>query len=129
MDDGTLQGVADVRDESDRDGMRVVVELKRGADAGAVQARLGATRPEHPWLPTGFFFGCPQATCSTAQSSGLWAVQSICGWSVDGEGSPVRVPIYPPRGLRSFCDCLELQDRHSTCKVSQIPSGRAEIRS
>lgn len=30
VDAGTLSGVSDVRDESDRDGMRVVVELKRG---------------------------------------------------------------------------------------------------
>lgn len=30
---GTLAGVADVRDESDRDGMRVVVELKRNVNA------------------------------------------------------------------------------------------------
>lgn len=31
VDAGTITGVADVRDESDRDGMRVVVEVKRGA--------------------------------------------------------------------------------------------------
>ena len=30
VDAGTLSGVSDVRDESDRDGMRVVVEVKRG---------------------------------------------------------------------------------------------------
>jgi hypothetical protein len=30
VDAGTLTGVADVRDESDRDGVRVVVEVKRG---------------------------------------------------------------------------------------------------
>lgn len=33
VDAGTLSGVSDVRDESDRDGMRVVVELKRGGCA------------------------------------------------------------------------------------------------
>ena len=31
VDDGTLPGVSDVRDESDRSGMRVVVEVRRGA--------------------------------------------------------------------------------------------------
>lgn len=31
VDAGTLTGVSDVRDESDRDGVRVVVEVKRGA--------------------------------------------------------------------------------------------------
>ena len=30
--DGRLEGIADLRDESDRHGMRVVVELKQGAD-------------------------------------------------------------------------------------------------
>ena len=30
VDAGTLTGVSDIRDESDRDGMRVVVEVKRG---------------------------------------------------------------------------------------------------
>ncbi|MDI6732654.1 MAG: DNA topoisomerase (ATP-hydrolyzing) subunit A [Planctomycetota bacterium] len=30
--DDRIQGVADIRDESDRDGMRVVVELRRGED-------------------------------------------------------------------------------------------------
>ncbi len=30
VDDGKVTGVSDIRDESDRDGMRVAVELKRG---------------------------------------------------------------------------------------------------
>ena len=30
VDAGTLTGVSDIRDESDRDGVRVVVEVKRG---------------------------------------------------------------------------------------------------
>jgi DNA gyrase subunit A len=34
--DGTLEGLADLRDESDRQGMRVVIELQRGADPGQV---------------------------------------------------------------------------------------------
>lgn len=40
VDDGTLKDVADIRDESDRDGVRVVVELKRGADPEQVAAAL-----------------------------------------------------------------------------------------
>jgi len=35
-----LSGVADLRDESDRDGMRIVVELKRGTVAGIVMNQL-----------------------------------------------------------------------------------------
>lgn len=31
VDRGTITGVADVRDESDRSGMRVVVEARRGS--------------------------------------------------------------------------------------------------
>lgn len=31
VENGTLEGISDVRDESDRDGIRVVVDIKRGA--------------------------------------------------------------------------------------------------
>jgi DNA gyrase subunit A len=37
---GRADDVSDIRDESDRDGMRLVIELKRGADAAAVVALL-----------------------------------------------------------------------------------------
>jgi DNA gyrase subunit A len=37
---GKLHDVSDLRDESDRDGIRVVIELKRGADAAKVLALL-----------------------------------------------------------------------------------------
>jgi len=37
---GKIQGIGDLRDESDRDGMRIVVELKRGAVAGVVMNQL-----------------------------------------------------------------------------------------
>ncbi|HST61316.1 MAG TPA: DNA gyrase subunit A [Longimicrobium sp.] len=37
---GKLHDVSDLRDESDRDGIRVVIELKRGADAAKVLAAL-----------------------------------------------------------------------------------------
>ncbi|MCX2819744.1 DNA gyrase subunit A [Haladaptatus sp. F3-133] len=38
--DGKVEGVRDIRDESDRDGVRVVVELKRGASPELVRNRL-----------------------------------------------------------------------------------------
>ncbi|MXW11066.1 MAG: DNA gyrase subunit A, partial [Gammaproteobacteria bacterium] len=37
---GALSEVSNLRDESDRDGIRLVIELKRGADAGTVLKRL-----------------------------------------------------------------------------------------
>ena len=37
---GGLPDVADLRDESDREGIRLVVELKRGSDAGKIMAKL-----------------------------------------------------------------------------------------
>ena len=40
--DGKIEGISDIRDESDRDGMRVVVELKRGTVAGVVLNQLYA---------------------------------------------------------------------------------------
>jgi DNA gyrase subunit A len=35
-----LEGISDIRDESDRDGMRVVIELKRGENAGVILNNL-----------------------------------------------------------------------------------------
>ena len=40
VNDGKIGGIADIRDESDRDGMRVVVELRRDADPQGVLADL-----------------------------------------------------------------------------------------
>nr|MBA4157493.1 DNA gyrase subunit A [Gemmatimonadota bacterium] len=37
---GKIDDISDLRDESDRDGIRIVIELKRGADAVAVLGRL-----------------------------------------------------------------------------------------
>jgi len=42
---GKLEGIADIRDESDRDGMRVVIELKREASAPRVLQELYRTTP------------------------------------------------------------------------------------
>ena len=40
VNDGKIGGIADIRDESDREGMRVVVELRRDADPQKVLADL-----------------------------------------------------------------------------------------
>ncbi|WP_256686560.1 DNA gyrase subunit A [Halococcus qingdaonensis] len=40
VNDGTLDGVSDLRDESDRDGIRIVVDLKRGALTDVVENQL-----------------------------------------------------------------------------------------
>ena len=40
VEKGTLAGVADVQDESDRTGMRIVIELKRGVDSNVVVNNL-----------------------------------------------------------------------------------------
>ena len=42
---GKIEGIADVRDESDRSGMRVVIELKRDADRQAVLDSLYRQTP------------------------------------------------------------------------------------
>ena len=46
----TLEGISDLRDESDRDGMRIVVELKRGENADVVLNNLY----KHTPLQSGF---------------------------------------------------------------------------
>lgn len=38
--DGTIEGITDVRDESDREGLRVVIKLKRGTEPKVVLNRL-----------------------------------------------------------------------------------------
>ncbi|WP_330630986.1 DNA gyrase subunit A [Halocatena halophila] len=40
VNDGTIEGIRDIRDESDRDGVRVVIELKRGANPDVVKNQL-----------------------------------------------------------------------------------------
>ncbi|WP_248896654.1 DNA gyrase subunit A [Haloplanus halobius] len=40
VNDGKLDGIRDLRDESDRDGIRIVVELKRGANPDVVENQL-----------------------------------------------------------------------------------------
>lgn len=40
VQDGKIEGISDLRDESDRDGMRIVVELKRGTVAGIILNQL-----------------------------------------------------------------------------------------
>lgn len=40
VNDKRIEGISDVRDESDRDGMRVVIELKRGENADVVLNNL-----------------------------------------------------------------------------------------
>ncbi|WP_049987414.1 DNA gyrase subunit A [Halobellus rufus] len=40
VNEGKIEGIRDLRDESDRDGIRVVVELKRGANAEVVKNQL-----------------------------------------------------------------------------------------
>ncbi|WP_284010068.1 DNA gyrase subunit A [Haloarcula pelagica] len=40
VNEGKIEGIADLRDESDRNGVRIVVELKRGANVDVVENRL-----------------------------------------------------------------------------------------
>ena len=53
VDEGVLTGIADVRDESDRAGTRVVVELRRGVSARVV---LGSLYKQTPLQVSFFFF-------------------------------------------------------------------------
>jgi DNA gyrase subunit A len=45
VNDKKIEGIADLRDESDRDGMRVVVDLKRGENAQVILNQLFALTP------------------------------------------------------------------------------------
>ncbi|MDY7081534.1 MAG: DNA gyrase subunit A, partial [Halobacteria archaeon] len=50
VNEGTIEGISDIRDESDRDGIRVVIELKRDAIGDVVKNQL----LEHTRLETTF---------------------------------------------------------------------------
>jgi DNA gyrase subunit A len=45
VNQGRIEGIADIRDESDRDGMRVVIELKREAQAQRILNKLYKLTP------------------------------------------------------------------------------------
>src|SRR3546814_5742396 len=49
--DKRIEGVADIRDESHREGVRVVIELKRDATAEGVLNQLWRHTPAHTSLP------------------------------------------------------------------------------
>ncbi|MDS0474731.1 DNA gyrase subunit A [Natrinema sp. 1APR25-10V2] len=40
VNEGEIEGISDLRDESDREGVRIVIELKRGANAEVVKNKL-----------------------------------------------------------------------------------------
>ncbi|WP_049924616.1 DNA gyrase subunit A [Halopiger djelfimassiliensis] len=40
VNEGKIEGISDLRDESDRDGIRIVIELKRGANSEVVKNQL-----------------------------------------------------------------------------------------
>ena len=40
VNNGKIEGISDIRDESDREGIRVVIELKRGANVDVVENQL-----------------------------------------------------------------------------------------
>jgi len=50
VNDKTIQGISDIRDESDKKGMRIVIELKKGANTEVVKNQLF----EHSRLQTSF---------------------------------------------------------------------------
>ena len=45
MTDKRLEGISDIRDESDRDGMRIVIELKRGEQSLVILNNLYKLTP------------------------------------------------------------------------------------
>lgn len=58
-----LEGIADIRDESDRSGMRVVIELKRDAQPQVV---LNNLYKQTPCRPTSGSTCWPSSTASRA---------------------------------------------------------------
>jgi DNA gyrase/topoisomerase IV, subunit A len=73
VNDKKLEGISDLRDESDRDGIRVVVELKRDAVAALVQNNL-FKKTSLQWAFSGegaLFFDSPCPSRQKQQASPL----------------------------------------------------------
>jgi DNA gyrase subunit A len=71
VNDKKIEGVSDIRDESDRDGMRIVFELKRGEQAEVVLNNLY----KHTQLQTGF--GVIMLSIVNGQPRELGLIQTI----------------------------------------------------
>ena len=61
VNDKLVEGISDLRDESDRDGVRVVIELKRDAMAEVVLAQL------YRYTPLQTSFGCNMLALNAGQ--------------------------------------------------------------
>jgi DNA gyrase subunit A len=70
VNDKRLEGIADLRDESDRDGIRVVIELKRDAVANVVLNNLYKKTPLQTTF-SGNFLALMQSKSSDAQTQSL----------------------------------------------------------
>ena len=68
--DKKIEGIADLRDESDRNGMRVVIELKRDADADVILNQL------FRWSPMQTSFGANMLSLVVAVRN-CWAALDI----------------------------------------------------
>ena len=58
----TIEGISDLRDESDRDGMRIVIELKRGEVAGG--------HPQQPLQAHAAAVDASASSCSPSSTAG-----------------------------------------------------------
>ena len=84
VNDKIIDDISDIRDESDRDGMRIVIELKRGAEAAdrpqqALQAHPDAGQLQHD--PAGH-----RSTASRAR----WASSQAIQYFIDHRVEVVR---------------------------------------
>lgn len=103
VNDKRLEGIADLRDESDRDGIRVVIELKRDAVANVVLNNLYKKTPLQTTF-SGNFLALMQSKSSGTQTQSLvpqrFTLRQALDCFLDFRFETVR---YGKQGLR----CIE----------------------
>lgn len=98
---GTIAGIADIRDESDRDGMRLVIILKRDADARVVENLL------YKHTPMQVTFGIIQLALVDNRPVVLSLRQMIDKFLAHREDVVVRRTIYELRKAEERAHILE----------------------
>jgi DNA gyrase subunit A len=126
--DKKLDGISDLRDESDKSGMRVVIELKRGEIAEIVQNNLfKLTQLQDSWMNmVALVDGAPRLLnrSSSSNSSCSTAARSSCGARASSCARRARSTYW--RASRSRCPTSTRSSRSSGGAHAAGGEGRAD---
>ncbi|GJV78962.1 DNA gyrase subunit A, chloroplastic/mitochondrial [Tanacetum coccineum] len=101
-----LDGISDIRDESDRSGMRIVIELKRGSDPSIVQNNLyrftalqSRVYPDYAREPSDLALGWPNVKNVTLLISDWFESNVLLTVDIGSQNTPdfPRLVIFPEK--------------------------------